>query len=213
MGFGYLFVGYLFFFNFTYYHVYSDIFGILLMLLGLSMLQKYAKGFKTAFYTGIPLAALALLSFVSKILELFHIVTLSVEVLAVLAVGTLLFKAIFLWFVFTGVAEISKETRIPVLQVRAWRNRLLTIPFYALGILLETNAFATVSVFLKWFVLFYMLFGLLYAFFNAKTLFESYVWICLEGDENMERKESRFGVINKLNEISDRLDQKTVDRK
>ena len=54
---------------------------------------------------------------------------------------------------------------------------------------------------------------LLLHFLNAKCFFESYIWICLEGDEGMERRESRFGFINKLNALSDRMESKTLERK
>ena len=213
MGFGYLFTGYLFLFNFTYYHVYTDIFAALLMLLGLSTLQKYAKSFKAAFYAALPLALTGLLSLGAKIAELFGFSFLGTEAGIVLSVATLAIKAALVFFALSGVAELAKETGIPVLRLRALRNRAFTLLFYALGILLQTNHLASIPKLLAILSIFYMLFGLLCTFLNAKVLFESYIWICLEGDEDMARHESRLPFINKLNEWSDRMEQKTLERK
>ncbi len=213
MGFGYLFAGYLIFFNFTYYHVYTDVFAALVLLLGLSSLKQYAKGFRYAFYTALPLAAVGLFSFAGKLLSLFEILAFPTELNAFLSLATLIVKGLFVFFSLSGVAELAKETDIPVLRLRALRNRALSFVFYLLGVLLESNLFTHVTVFLQYLTLFYMLYGILCTFLNAKTFFESYVWICLEGDEDMERRESRFGLINKLNALSDRLDKKTLARK
>ena len=213
MGFGYLFAGYLIFFNFTYYHVYTDVFAALVLLLGLSTLRQYAKGFARAFYTALPLAVIGLISFAGKLLSLFELLAFPTELNAFLSVATLLLKGVFVWFSLSGVAELAKETDIPVLRLRALRNRALSLVFYLLGILLETNLFSHVSVLLQYVTLFYMLYGLLCTFLNAKCFFESYIWICLEGDEGMERRESRFGFINKLNALSDRMESKTLERK
>ena len=213
MGFGYLFTGYLFLFNFTYYHVYTDIFAALLMMLGLATLRKYAKSFRAAFYAAFPLAAVGLISLFHKLSELFGASLLGKEWGLVLSVAALAVKAVLIWFSLSGVAELAKETEIPVLRLRALRNRAFTLLFYPLGILLETNLFASHPKLLWILSVFYMLFGLLYTFLNAKTFFESYIWICLEGDEDMARHESRIPFINKLNEWSDRIEQKTMERK
>ena len=58
-----------------------------------------------------------------------------------------------------------------------------------------------------------MLFGLILTFLCAKCFFECYIWICLEGDENMEQKEGSRGIFGKLNEISARVDEETLRRK
>ncbi len=214
MGFGYLFAGYLFFFNFLpFYHIYTDIFGILLMMLGLSTLKQYANGFKNAFFAAFPLTVIALTSFVGRLGGLLSLFSFPNELTIVLATLTHITKGIFLWFTLSGIAEISTETSIPVLKLKALRNRIFTLVFYVCGTMLETNLFTHISVFLRYFTLFYMLFGLIYTFLNTKIFFESYIWICLEGEESMERKESRFGFINKLNEVSDRIEQKTLQRK
>ena len=212
MGFGYLFIGYLFFFNIAF-DAYTDIFAVALMLIGLSTLQKYAKGFKQAFGIGILLAVAAFLSFAARLSALLKLFVLPEAPSDLLTLVLLILKAVFLWYVLTGITQISKETDIPVLRARAIRNKILTLLFYGVAILARMPIWTSVPTLAKVIFAFYLLFGLVYAFFNAKTFFECYIWICLEGDEGMERKRSRFGLVNKLNDISDRLDEKTLERK
>lgn len=213
MGFGFLFVGYLLTFNFVGYNGYTDVFSTLLMLLGLSTLSHYGKSFKTAFYTGIPLVLLHAGGFVSAVGTLLGLFTPSAELTTWLSVASLATKAVFLFFVLTGVSDISRETDIPVLRLRALRNRLFTVIFLALGILLETNLFPVQSRLLAIVAMLYMLLGLLVTFLNAKCFYEAYIWICLEGEEQMERRPSRFGFINRLDAFSDKMEEKTLARR
>ncbi len=213
MGFGFLFVGYLLTFNFFGYNAYSDVFATTLMLLGLSSLSLYAKGFKQAFYAGLPLLLLHIVSFGAAVGNLLDLFVPSPDLLVYLSVMGLIVKGVFLFFTLTGVAEISAQTDIPVLRLRALRNRIFSLVFVFLGILLESDVFLSLTAFLRVLLMFYMLFGLFVTFLNAKAFYEAYIWICLEGDENMERKESRFGFINKLNAVSDRMEERTLARK
>ena len=210
MGFGYLFLGYLFFFNVAYAG-YTNLFAVLLMLLGLSSLKQYARHFSSAFYTGLPLLAISLFSFVGEMLKLLDFAVLPDVAFAFANILFHLFAFAFMWAVLTGVIEIATETSIPVLVARAMRNRLFVPFFYVLAALTETDTvFGSYSVY---FVMARLLFGLVFTFLCAKCFFECYVWICLEGDENMDSGRSRFGFINKLNAISARADEKTLARK
>ena len=213
MGFGFLFVGYLITFNFIGYNGYTDVFATALMLLGLSTLSAYGKNFRRAFYVGLPLLLLHLGTFVCALGELLGLFTPSPELTVWLSVTALICRGAFVCLTLLGVASISRETDIPVLRLRALRNLVLYVPFVALSVLIETNAFASLTVFLRVLVMLYMILGLLVTFLNAKTLYEAYIWICLEGDENMERKESRFGFVNRLNALSDKMDERTLARR
>lgn len=213
MGFGYLFVGYLFTFNFISYSAYTDVFAFLLMLIGLSTLSRYARGFRIGFFAGLPLALLSLVMFGERILFLLGFVSYSSLFVSVTAVWAWIFKAVFLWFVLGGVAEIAAETELPLLRLKALRNRAFFLLPAALGILLETNLFKNVGILVWMFTVLYMLSGLCFTFLNAKLFYECYAFICLEGDENMERKPSRFAIVNRFHAFSDRMDEKTLERK
>lgn len=212
MGFGFLFAGYLLTFSFAY-RLYVDLFAVALMMIGLSTLSRYAKGFRIAFFVGLPFLALSAFSFGARIGELLGFFSLSQTLLSALSIGSILFWAVFLWFVFRGVFEISREVEIPVLQAKALRNSIFLCINTAFGLVLETGFFPTVTVFLQVLLAVYLLWFLVYTFLNAKMFFECYVWICLEGDEQMERKESRFGFINRLRAAEDKLDGKTMARR
>lgn len=213
MGFGYLFVGYLLTFNFISYNAYTDVFAFLLMLIGLSSLSRYARGFRAGFFAGIPLTLLSLVMFGERVLTLLGLLSYSALFASVSAVWSTIFKAVFLWLVLGGVAGIAAETELPLLRMKALRNRILFLIPSLLGILLETNLFGTVSRLLWMLTVLYMLSGLFCTFLNAKLFYECYIFICLEGEESMERKPSRFGFINRFRAFTDRIDEKTLARK
>lgn len=210
MGFGYLFLGHLFFFNVAFAS-FTDLFGVLLMLLGLSTLKQYARHFASAFSLGFPLLFVSLFSFVSEMLGMFFMIALPSELTAFANILSHVLKCIFLWAVLSGVTEIAKETDVPVLVARAMRNRLLAPVFFLLAILTEVPS--VFGALFPYFAAARMLFGLIFTFLCAKCFFECYIWICLEGDENMDEGRSRFGFINKLNALSAKADEKTLARK
>ena len=39
------------------------------------------------------------------------------------------------------------------------------------------------------------------------------MWICLEGDEDMERKESKFSFLNKLHNTESKIEERIVNQK
>ncbi|MBQ9736662.1 MAG: hypothetical protein IJV96_07760 [Clostridia bacterium] len=212
MGFGYLFLGFLLTFNIPYAE-YSDFFATALMLWGLSTLSPYAKGFQTAFRTGIVLAGIHFVRLFFGIFELLSLFTLPAPVVSGVAAASLLVRAVFIWFIFAGIDEVAKETDLPKLREHALRSRFLTPVFCAAGLVLEVGVFTHMTAFLGYYLLGYIIFGILYAFFNAKTVYECYILICFEGEENMDRKPSRFGFVNRFRKWSDEQDEKTVRRR
>lgn len=212
MGFGYLFVGFLLTFNIPYAE-YSDFFATALMLWGLSTLAPYAKGFRVAFRTGFALGALHLIRLFLGIFDLLALFTVPAPIVSSVATASLLVRAVFYWFLFAGIDEVARETELPKLREHALRSRFLTPVFFTAGLLLEVGVFSHMSAFLGYYLLGYILFGIIFAFFNAKTAYECYILICFEGDENMDRKPSRFGFINRFRKWSDEQDEKTVQRR
>lgn len=191
MGFGYVFLGCLLTVNVTY-HNFTDIFAVALMLLGLSTLAPYAKGFSLAFKTGLPLLGVSLVGFLLAVFSLFGFITFPVWLSPTLSAVGFVCKFFFFWLFFMGVDEVAKETDIPKLRAHAMRSRFLTPIFCFAGLLLEIGVFQTQTVFLKYYLLGYLLFGIIYALLNSKTVYECYMLICFEGDENMDAGASRF---------------------
>ena len=214
MGFGYLFIGFLLTFNIPYAE-YSDFFATALMLWGLFTLSPYAKGFRIAFRTGFVLCALHFIRLIFGLLKLLALFTVPAPIVSGVAAASLLARAVFYWFLFVGIDEVARETDLPKLREHALRSRFLTPVFFTVGLMLEVGVFTHMTTFLGYYLLGYILFGILFAFFNAKTVYECYILICFEGDENMDRdrKPSRFGFVNRFRKWSDEQDEKTVQRR
>ena len=208
MGFGYVFLGCLFTCNITFNN-YTDVFAVALMLLGLSTLAPYAKGFSLAFRAGMPLLAVSFVSFFLEIFALLGIFHAPTALVSVLAVAAIVCKGVFFWTFFLGVEEIAQGTELPKLRAHAMRSRFLTPIFSAMGLFLELNVFTSHTVFLKYFLLGYLLFGLIYALLNCKTVYECYILICYEGDENMDApRPSLFGRKKKKDANSEEKEDK-----
>lgn len=191
MGFGYVFLGCLLTCNVTY-HTYTDIFAVALMLLGLSTLAPYARGFALSFKAGIPFLAVSGVSFFVSVFKLIGLWSPPALLVSSLTVLSLACRFCFFWFFFIGVDEVARETDIPKLRAHALRSRFLTPIFCAAALFLEIGLFTEHTVFLKYYLLGYLLFGIIYAVLNSKTVYECYILICFEGDENMDAKPSRF---------------------
>ena len=191
MGFGYVFLGCLLTVNVTY-HNFTDVFAVALMLLGLSTLAPYARGFALAFKAGLPLFCIRFIGFFLAIFDLFGLLAFPEWLSPTIAAVSLACKFAFFWLLFLGVDEVARETDIPKLRAHAMRSRFLTPIVCLAGLFLEIGIFQTQSVFLKYYLLGYLLFGVIYALLNSKTIYECYMLICFEGDENMDEKPSRF---------------------
>ena len=191
MGFGILFLGSLFFCNIPY-HNYTDIFAVAIMLYALTTLAPYARGFAMAIKAGLPLLFISFLGFILAILNLIGFLSFPTWLIpSVTSIGYVC-KFFFLWLIFLGVDEVAKETDIQKIRAHALRSRFLTPIVCFAGILLEVGVFDTKTVFLKYYLLGFLLFGVIYAILNSKTIFECYMMICFEGDENMDAPPSRF---------------------
>ena len=191
MGFGYVFLGCLLTVNIPY-HNYTDGFAVALILFGLSTLAPYARGFSLAFKAGLPLLGVGFLSFFAEILRLIGLWSAPALLFSLLSIVMLIGKFFFYWFLFMGVDEVARETDIPKLRAHAMRSRFLTPIFCAMGLFLEAGLFSQHDVFLQYFLLAFILFGVIYALLNCKTVYECYMLICFEGDENMDEKPPRF---------------------
>ncbi len=220
MGFGVLFFGYLL--NLSMFKQFTDVICFLIMLYALIMLSRFNQGFRRAMYLCVPLAIAGGAYFIYEICVMLGVVSYvsipestTTLVTSYYAVLSGILKLTFTAFLLSGIQQIGKETAVPVIELKAARNRFLAfvyyIPYiftelsYEQGSLMEKIAlYAFIPVFI---------FGIVYHIMNLALIHNCYVWICLEGEENMERKKSRFGFINKLAEKEDKLRDRIVERK
>jgi len=197
VGFGLLFLGYFFLFDFPYkgLDIFPDAAGFGLMLLGLLSLVEYERAFRRPLYAGFGLLLLNVIDLAFQLSAFFGKALPS----AVTDVFTyLLLFALLLYqcLLLDGIAAIAKQTDLPALRFRAIRNKIFTVAmaviklFFSLdfafirdmSIRLNTALpFSSILFLLDWLVL----------LLNALLLFSCYMRICKEGDEDMPMPEKK----------------------
>ena len=190
MGFGWMFLGYLFLLgsNLGFFglpmDVTPDLLGFLLMTHGFSVASQYCTCFKTVRvlgFVGIPCSALILLRDALAVTELVAVPTAVNEAVSYLYSFFLLaFTLALLWALYL----IASQTEIERLKNRAVRCAVYTVILFA-----AEHSLATI---LSWFgavpnsvAAIELLAGAIYVLLNAALIFSCYMWICLEGDEDM----------------------------
>ncbi len=198
MGFGTLFLGYLISLNTLAYAGFTKIFAYLVMLLALSKLAVYNRPFKRAYYSLFPLLLIGLCFLGLEVAGMFSL--LMEQELSLFrqlcSMAYNLFEMVFSWFLLRGIQDIAHETNVYVLEVRAFRNRLFTTLYYLL-FLVGQLAWQSVT-FAAAFNLVLLVLFVVIAILNAKLIYNTYMWICLEGDEDMPRRDSGIKFIDKL---------------
>ena len=216
MGFGILFIGYLFFFNLLY-GGYTDVFGCLFLLYALAMLTRYAPGFRPALRAAIPALAVSAVHFVWQILLAFGLFSATETAIGWFSLAVTLTRFVLIFFILRGVQKIALDTDVKHVFVAAFRNRIFTAIFYGcwftLAILQGIQVTPEQNSFLSGFSIALLVVGLVVHFFNAKVIFSCYMWICLEGEESMERGQSRNPFVNLVNRFTDKLEDRMLERK
>ncbi|NLK38883.1 MAG: hypothetical protein GX303_01365 [Clostridiales bacterium] len=206
MGFGLLFTGFLLSINFIF-PGFTDIFAYLLMFAGITKLSVYNRQFKGAKYLLFSLFAIGLASLALEIIRFLKINNASLESAATYILPiTMLFEAVFLYFALSGIRAIAVETGLHHLADRAVRNLFLGAVYYLLNIIMLINH-PIINDMYKYFSAPVWLFGLVWMVLNAVLIYSCYIWICLEGDEEMTIKESKYAFVNFFRRIEDKKEQ------
>ncbi|MBQ5800748.1 MAG: hypothetical protein IIW20_02585 [Clostridia bacterium] len=214
MGFGTLFVGYLIGMNFAY-QGFTDIISYCFIFYALLLLFRHNSYFKKSFYAIIPLCVSGLLYFVFELINFLGIrhgldTTLINSYYSILSA---ILKLVYTAFLLKGIEVLSNELDIQTIRVKAFRNRLFTYLYYALLVFVELSHDGRLASFARYAFLPVMLFGFVVLILNAALFYSSYMWICLEGDEDMERKESSIGFIRNMQKKTDSFEEKLVEKK
>lgn len=207
MGFGVLFIGYVvtFLFAMTKLSVITNLFGALIMMYALTLLSRYNRFFK---YALIASGALTVYGIVYLIFVLF--MNSSPEIMETVLTYV---KAgiVFLYHIplLKGISQLAYEVELPKVARKAVRNLSFTIVYFVFEIFTLLPFPQKIAEEINLYVSFPVLcMGLIWLVLNGILLFSCYMWICLEGDEDMEAKESKFEIVNKLtskvSEIEDR---------
>jgi hypothetical protein len=214
MGFGLLLVGYVFAFVATIgmgpYAFAGVLVGGFIMFLGLCELYKYG-----------PVFIYALIANVLLLICSFYEVIAFAQIQLGFSIDLSTLNAIFDWIKFVidlifniamlyGIADISRRVEYPETRQKAIRNIFFVGAFnvFYLVLMLPGNIFESDKSF---FMTLLLILNVMYVVMNAWLLFKCYAMICPAGQEDMQRKRSRFEFINKLHEMQDEREQRVID--
>ncbi len=215
MGFGILFLGYCIAAIFSMLGTYSFIgmlIGYVMMFWALSELRKYGPAFLYAIiacvlmifcsfyesFAGIDtLLGLGMLANMEWLSRAFEIIEFAIE---------LIFNLALLY----GIADLARRVDFPDIRVKAFRN-MIFVGIYNLFQLFLFLPFDFIQNDLSFLYSLLVILMLVYTVLNLALIFKCYAFICPQGDEEMERKPSRFEFINKINARNDAKEQETLD--
>lgn len=185
MGFGILFIGYFFTLNLDLkgVHVPPDFIGYLLMFWACNKLSPYSIFFRKTNYTLIALSAISAGLFVSEIMVLFNSSPILFE--AELIFIKTVINAVMHFFLFKAIIEISTDVGRTKIAIKCKRNTYITlailtcqaifcVPFIDFAIKDEIFRHVT-DIGVNFMII-----------LNMIQIFSCYMWICYEGDEEMD---------------------------
>ena len=210
MGFGILFISHILLFFFKGVDVFPDVIAYALMAYALKKLSPYAPGFNMAFramYAVIPL------SLISDGLQIASAAGAKLPSPVVMAAGSLtsLSMVTVYWLTLLGAGYLSKDVGRNELAARAGRCRVYTavyiavMVFYSLHlpfmeefdhyiwiILASIFPDSVLTQFDHYMGIIYLMLGLGWVISLGVMFYSCYMWICLEGDEDMPEENGGF---------------------
>lgn len=182
MGFGLLFVGHVCLFFCKGIDVFPDVLAYALIFWSMWKLSRYAEGFKRAKYTLMPLMALAAIN------DAFQIsAALGYDLAAarnVFGIVTSAGMLVMYWFILDGIKQLATEVGRGELALKSRRNKVLTVIYVLLMAVYHLQLDILTDVY-RYLGIIFLLFGLAWTILNGVLFFSCYMWICLEGDEDM----------------------------
>ena len=192
MGFAWMFLGYILLLGTNFdilgvtLDITPDVVGFLLLSHGFSVASQYCDCFKISKVlatAGIPLSLIYLTAELSSSME---IVSFSGAWLTVINYGYAVFKLIFSLCLLYSLCLISAQTGVEKLRKKSIRLAIYTVCFFfaehflpsllpRFGVVLDASKISGLQ----------MLLGICCILINATLIFGCYMWICLEGDEEM----------------------------
>ena len=214
MGFGTLFVGYLIGLNTVAYPGFTKILSYLVMLLGVTKLARFNRHLKAAYYVLIPTAIVGLCYLFIEAGALFSLFSEGAkgDLICLVSLAAALFELCFLWRLMKGLQELAVETEVKILEIAAFRNRLFTVAYYLLYIPALFEYPAKAARFMTYYSFAVILVGLAVMLLNAKLFYNFYMWICLPEDLAMERKPTRFSLVEKIQKFFDGVEERQLEQ-
>ncbi len=196
MGFGPLFLGYLFIFSFSYrgFDILPDAIGFLIIYFGLRKLSEYGYGFNNLKKYMYFLFPASLITFVLQILSLTGYQNdLLTEIWNCVYIPLML---VFNLMLLVSIKNIATDLDLKVIRVRALRNLVITVIYYGLTLFfsiptsfISSLANTLIEKYAMGLVMYIL--GYVWLFLNTILIFSCYMYICKEGDEEMPVPEKK----------------------
>ncbi len=213
MGFGILFIGYIFT-VFDMGAMYSDSLGYLFMLglltlgwtvtsAGCYKLKRYISAHSRAFTCSVCMSILAAVRLLGYILLKCNVSFAGLnETLGAVNILSAVSLGLFFWFFYTGISSICTETELPKLSKRAIRYRGSALVFSVLDIAscLNLNFADGLAASLQ--QVRYLYYIILF-FLTASLIFKCYMMICLPEDLEMKPREKKKKTVSLSDEEDD----------
>lgn len=192
MGFGWMFLGYILLLGTNFeilgvtLDITPDVVGFLLLSHGFAVASKYCDCFKISKILGtigVPLSLAYLLTELSSSLGFVDFAPIA---LTVISYGYAIFKLVFSLCLLYSLYLISAQTGVEKLRKKSIRLAIYTVLFFfAEHFLAHLFSLAGITLAPEKLAGAQMLLGVLCILINATLIFGCYMWICLEGDEDM----------------------------
>ncbi len=216
MGFGLLLLGYTITYILTVglgnYLFAGMLIGGFIMFSALSELRKYCPAFLYALIADVLLVICSFYE-TAAFFDGAFLLGLSIDSEYLHSIFDWIEFALNLLFNITllyGIADLSKRVEYSEIGQKAYRNMVFVVMYNVLQVLM----FIPGTVFQNdkaFFMTLLMIFQLIYAAFNFILIFKCYAKICPEGEEDMQRKPSRFAFVNKMREKQDEREQRAIE--
>ena len=124
-----------------------------------------------------------------------------------------IFKLIYTAYLLKGIEHLANELDIQAIRIKAFRNRLFTYLYFALLIFIELSQEGRAAKIAQYAFIPVALIGIITLILNAILFYSCYMWICLEGEEDMQRKPSPIAFIRSIQKREDTLEERIVENK
>ena len=192
MGFGWMFLGYILLLGTNLeiggfaLDITPDVIGFLLLSRGFNVASQYCECFRVSKMIGVIGIPLSFAYGLLEIVRSLELLVLSPTALLLISTGYSIFKLIFSLCLLYSLYLISAQTGVEKLRKKSIRLAIYTVLFFFaehfigdictwLGMPLASDKLAGAQ----------MVLGILCILINATLIFGCYMWICLEGDEDM----------------------------
>lgn len=216
MGFGLLLIGYAITFLITVgigkYLFAGMLIGGFIMFLGLSELRKYSPAFIYALIADVLLILCSFYETAAFFDDAFmlELGIVSQNLLAVFDWIEFALNLVFNIAMLYGIADLSRRVEYSKTMEKAYRNMV----FVAIANAFELITMIPNTLFSEdraFFLSLLLIIRIFYVVLNLLLIFKCYAMICSEGEENMERKPSRFKFINDIRAKQDEREQKAIE--